>query len=220
MVHNTEGLSGIDLSAKKKITDQYVIFNKFKVTGVPVTPNSDYFWTNNFIQRTLNILLGFNSANEEFQLIGVDKDNNLSIKGSIASTTGAATGTLTYLKTDAGGRLLINTEENLKQDFVLIDNVTVADGGTAASTGVNVEKFTKKSLIVQTNRSMTVRVQGSDDDSNYFDWKTVADADITHNCSNEKILIEIPFTTTFFRVVVTNSAGASGEVSARLMCHA
>ena len=102
----------------------------------------------------------------------------------------------------------------------MLDNVTVADAGTAASTGVNVEKFTKKVLIVQTNRSMTVRVQASDDDVNYFDWKTVADADITHNCNNEKILIEIPFTTTFFRVVATNSAGAAGEISARLMCHA
>ena len=110
--------------------------------------------------------------------------------------------------------------ENIKEDILLLDNLTIEASGTATHGGVDVGMYTKKTLLVETNRSMTVYMQGSTDNASFYDLKTIADADVSHNCSNEKILIDVPFYCHFFRVSVLNSAGAQGLVTARLMCHA
>ncbi len=208
------------IAERLKIQDQLLLFSEFRITGLPAEKWTPYFRTNNFIQRSLSILLGFNSSVNEFQLIGVDSSNRMRFKGEVGSTDGTSDGTLKFLRTDSGGRLLVSSEEDLKEDITLIDDVTVAESGTATHAGVDVGMHTEKTLLVETNRSMTVYMQGSTDNVNFYDLKTIADADVSHNCNNEKILISVPFYCHFFRVLIQNTAGGSGLVTARLMGHA
>ena len=209
-----------DLAEKQEIIKQFIQSEDMVIADLPLDPRVDAFITNNFLQGILGRMLVYNTSTKKWRRLEADSTGKLRIVAFAGSTDGDETGTQKLLRVDAGGRLLISTEEDLKEDLLLMDNLTVEASGTATHTGVDVGMYTKKTLLVETNRSMTVYMQGSTDNANFYDLKTIADADVTHNCTNEKIAIEIPFYCHFFRVSVLNSAGAQGLVTARLMCHA
>ena len=209
-----------DLAEKLQIVKQFVESQEMVIADLPLTPRVDSFGTNNFLTSSLSRMFIFDDETKRWRRLTADKKGRLIIVPYSGSTNATETGTLKLLRVDADGRLLISTEEDLKEDLLLMDNLTVGASGTATHAGVDVGMYTKKTLLVETNRSMTIYVQGSTDNANFYDLKTIADADVTHNCNNEKILIDIPYYAHFFRVSILNSAGAQGLVTARLMCHA
>ena len=196
-----------------KLTEQLLILAKNRITGVPVDNHTPYFRTNNWVQRTISILLAYNSSKEEFQLLGVDDNNRIKVTGEIGSTDGASTGTLKFLRVDANGRLLISTEENLKESVELFDNIVIAASQTATHAGLDVSAHRKKTFYFKTTANTTINFQFSYDGNNWFDWVDAAGNPITITVNNTSKAFAVDDHTRFIRVFVENDSAAENTVN-------
>jgi len=121
-------------------------------------------------------------------------------------------------KGDSDGRLFIYHGKRDAVDYKVFDAVTLPGTGTLTHTGLDVSDYRKVTIMVSTTQNCTVYVQVSDDNTNFYDPKTVADADITHNCNNEKICFDVPVYAHYLRVVVYNNTATDAIVTGIVSC--
>src|SRR3990167_6933886 len=155
-----------ELAEKQEIIKQFIQAEDMVIADLALDPKVDAFVTNNFLQGMLSRMFVYNLSTKKWRRLAADDTGKLRVVAFACSTDGTEAGAQKLLRVDAGGRLLISTEEDLKEDLVLLDALTVEASGTATHAGVDVGMYTKKTLLVETNRSMTVYMQGSADGDN------------------------------------------------------
>lgn len=172
------------LKEKKKTFDQYILDPNIFVKDFPLDPWTQFLKTNNFVQQTISRLLGYSDTEQKWIRVKMDSSGRLI---TTAEVTAPANQTLV-------GRSY--------KEWVITTGTSVAAGGTLTHAGIDVNDYSRVTVLVSSSGNSTVYIQASDDNTNWYDPKTVADADITHNCNAEKIAINVPVYAHYLRVVV------------------
>ena len=130
------------------------------------------------------------------------------------------------VKGSEGARGLLSIDENGyvtgasmgTLEAVMLNAQTVAGLGTIVGPGIDVDGYSKLTFLVYANVSTEVYVQVSNDNTNWYNPKTVADADIKNLCNNEKIAITfVGYYAPYVRIVVDNKAAGTATVTAILL---
>jgi len=172
------------ISEKKKTFDQLVLDPNIFVKDFPLDPWTPYLKTNNFVQQTISRILGYSDTEEKWVRIKIDSEGRLI---TTAEVTAPAVQTL-------GGRLY--------KEWTIAEDVSVSAGGTLTHTGIDVNDYSGISVLVSSTGNCTVYIQVSDDNTNWYDIKSLSDGDRAWNCNNEKIAIPMNPYAHYMRIVV------------------
>ncbi|MHC1610038.1 MAG: hypothetical protein ACXQTW_00270 [Candidatus Methanospirareceae archaeon] len=85
--------------------------------------------------------------------------------------------------------------------------------GLLTHDGVDVWGHCCIAFLVSTDQNCTIYMQGSDDNVNWYDFKSATDSDRSWNCNNEKIWVPINICAHYVRLVVYNAAASTATVT-------
>ena len=105
------------------------------------------------------------------------------------------------------------TDKEAFEDVIFSGQI-VAPTDTVTSAAVDVGNCSKISVLMSATDNMTIYPQFSDDNLNFYDLKTAADANVTFNCNNEKICMPIDVHGHYFRIVAKNFGSGNSTVNA------
>ncbi len=206
------------LAESQRIIKQFILLDSMNVNDFPLDPRVDGFVTNNFMQGTLSRLLAYNDTIKKFVLVKVDSSGNLKTTASVTNNIyGNNAGTAQAISANILGGLSVDPSGRDMTIDTSIPSTSVADGASITHDGVNVAHVAKITVLVATTRSMTIRPQISDDNNDWYEVKNEADTDLSFNCANEKIAFRLDGCAKFLRMFVTNSAGAAGEITLKIL---
>ena len=207
-----------ELAEKQEIIKQFIQLDTMAVADFPLDARVDAFVTNNFLLGALARLLAYDDNLKRWRLVKVDADGNLKTTASVTNNIyGNRGGTAQAISANVVGGLFIDPSGRDLTVDEIFDALSIADGASATHAGVNIAHAARITVLVATNRSMTIRPQISDDNLNWYDSKTEADVDISFACSNEKIAFRLESAAKYLRLFVTNSAGAAGTITLKIL---
>ena len=207
-----------DLAEKQEIIKQFVQKDSMNVDDLPLAPRVDAYVTNNFLQGTLSRLLAFSDDKKKYVVVKVDSSGNLKVTASVTNNIYGSRGGVAQAinANNLGGLFIDPSGRDLTIDAVL-DNFSVADGASITHEGIDVSHAAKTTVLVSTDRTMTIRPQISDDNINFYDLVDETDTNRTFDCTNEKIAFRIESAAKFIRLFVTNSVGAAGLITLKIL---
>lgn len=207
-----------EIAEKQEIIKQFIQKESMAVDDMPLDPRVDAYVTTNFLQGTLSRLLAFDTDKKKYVVVKVDSDGNLKVTASVTNNIyGNRGGTAQAISANLLGGLFVDPSGRDLTIDVIFNSLSVADGASATHAGIDIAHAAKITVLVATNRSMTIRPQISDDNIDFYDVKNEADADLTFNCTNEKIAFRLDGCAKFLRMFVTNSAGAAGTITMKIL---
>jgi len=110
----------------------------------------------------------------------------------------------------------VRVEDHGANEIIALNGEVLAASATAVTVGIDMSAFEAATVGISTTAACTIRPQISDDDVNWYDVKTAADADISFACNNEKIAFAFPMYGRYIRVTVTD--GGSGSTVTAVIC--
>lgn len=188
----------VEIERKKKTVDQSILDPNIFIKDFPLEPWTPYLVTNRFVQQGISRCLAFSETESKWVRMKVDSEGRLITTAEVAAPT------------------VVILQGRKYGEFVVADAVSVAAGGTLTHTGVDVNDYAKKTVLVSTTANCTVYVQVSDDNTNFYNIKTAADGDLSWNCNNEKIAIQIDHYAHYMRIVIY--ATVASTVTGIIMC--
>lgn len=114
----------------------------------------------------------------------------------------------------AGKGPFVIQRDHFSEELVVMDAVSVPSGNVGTHNGVDISGYDKVSLNVKTTGAATVYYQLSDDNVNWYDPVTVADAAISYAVNNISRNIPVDRNGKYLRVVFNNTAGAANVCTA------
>jgi len=208
-----------EIEKKKKTVEQIILDPNIFIKDFPVDPWTPYIHTNNFIQQGVNRLLGYDSAEGRWRRLACSTDGwllgvNL-IKGYYLNTEPDAftSDVVSDIRVNSRKILMVDHADHEMDQYMVFDAVSVPGTSLVVHEGIDVSGYHKISVLVSTTQNCTVYIQGSDDNTNFYDLKSDADADLTWNCNNEKIWFRVLPATRYFRVAVYNSVAVAATVT-------
>ena len=207
-----------ELAEKQEVIKQFIQKESMNVDDLPLSPRVDAYVTNNFLQGTLSRLLAFDEDKKKFVVVKVDSSGNLKVTASVTNNIyGNREGNAQAIAANILGGLFIDPSGRDLTIDAIFNSFSVANGASITHEGINIAHAAKITVLVATDRSMTVRPQISDDNVNFYDVKNEADTDISFNCNNEKIAFRLESAAKYLRMFVTNSAGAAGVITMKIL---
>lgn len=187
------------MQAQRKLQEQIFIDPSMETVGFPVQPWTPYYRTNNFIQNTASRVMGFNPAEKKWRPAFVDEQGRL----------------LTSPDPTAGMHVLLKNRETVTiKEF---ENEVVPATTAITHVGEDVREFLNKTIMISTSGAATVYVQFSDDNVNFYEWKSIEDSDLTFACTNEKICFGFQDHARYVRIVIYNSSSSNNTVSLTIL---
>lgn len=184
------------INSRKQLTDQFIRDPEFLIPGLFVEPWTEFYRTNNFVQQTLGRMYGFHEGEKHWHPISIDDDHRIIL--SDQSTSGV--------------QVLIKNRNFT--DAVVIDNQSVPNAAAISHAALDISSFGRKSMLVSSDGPVTIYVQFSDDELNWYEWYDTSDNAVTFAVDNVKKCIEIIDVAHYMRIVITNSSGAAVNVTA------
>lgn len=93
----------------------------------------------------------------------------------------------------------------------------VNNGVAATHEGVDVSDYQGMTVYLSSNVSVTLYVQFSSDNVNWYDLKAQDDTNRSWNCNNEKICVAGDIVARYVRLVVYNASGSTATITAGFM---
>ena len=206
-----------DLAEKQEIIKQFIEKESMNIADFPLAPRVDAYVTNNFLQGVIARLVAFDDTLKKFVVVKVDSVGNLKTTASVTNNIyGDLNGVAQAIRANSLGALRFDPFGRTFDNFDVFLSEPHPIAALLASVGIDVSGYETLSLNVATTNTCTVTVQLSDDNVNWYEIKTAADADLSWACNNEKINFSIPNFSRFVRVLVQNTAGAAGTTTAVL----
>ena len=87
-------------------------------------------------------------------------------------------------------------------DFTIFEDVSLSAGSILTHTGIDVSSYSRITVLISSSGNVDIYPQVSDDNTNWYDIKSEADADLVYNCNAEKIAIPINLNAHYFRIVI------------------
>lgn len=102
--------------------------------------------------------------------------------------------------------------------FKVFDEVSITTGTTLTHTGIEIFDYQEVSFSISSTGNVTVYVQFSDDNVNWYDLKSLDDADRSWNCNAEKIFVTGTVAARYMRLVVYASSDSTvtGVITGRV----
>lgn len=189
--------SGAKRLIEEKYTtrDQKILWQNIYIKDFPLDPPGLFLKTNNFVQQGLNRILGYNEDDEKWYRLRAGSDGGLLLSRDL-TTAGA-----------------IFLTERQAADIKLIDGYSVGASELITHAGEDVSGYSKLALFISSTENVTIYVQGSDDNLNWFDYKRVHDTNTTWNCDGEKIWFLLDSVAHYIRVLVYATAASTVSVT-------
>lgn len=99
--------------------------------------------------------------------------------------------------------------ERFVAEFQIVRDMDLPASALLLHTGIDIGRFSRVSVIVSTSASCTIRFQVSDDNTNWYEVKEYPDTDMSFNCNNEKIAIQLVPYGLYFRVALQVGTSAA-----------
>ena len=176
---------------KKRTMDQFILDPNIFVKDFPLDPWTPFLKTNNFVQQTISRILAYSPDEEKWVRLKVDEDGRLITTAEVTAPSN------------------ITLAGRLYEKWTIADGVSLPAGGTLTHEGINVNDYSGITVLVSSTGNSTVYIQVSDDNTNWYDVKSPADADRIYNCNNEKIAIPLNLYAVYMRVVVYASTDST-----------
>jgi len=100
-------------------------------------------------------------------------------------------------------------------DYTICENVSLASGNVLTHTGIDISSYSGITILVSSSGDVNVYPQISDDNTNWYDVKSVADGDRVYNCNAEKIAVPMNLYAHYFRIVIY--ANTDSTVTAKVI---
>lgn len=203
-----------ELAEKQEIIKQFAQSKNMQVADFPLDPRVDAFVTNNFLQGTLARLIAYDENNERFRLLKSDSSGRLIVSQSVSVAFAALVNNVaTSLQGNSLGALRVDNFGRTFDNFDVFTAEPHPANGLLTGVGQDVRGYENLSVNVSTTQPCTITIQVSDDNANWYEIKSAADADLSWNCSNEKINFNIPNFSSFMRVLVLNTNATAGTTT-------
>lgn len=192
------------IEEKKKTFDQRILDPNIFVKDFPLDPWSAYPKTNNFIQQSIARSLGYSPDEGKWVRLQVDEDGKLEVSGI---TLGTEMRNYWYDGTDwvtwqglanQAPYVMLKTRE--AANVIVIPDIAIGAGQDCTHTAVDISGYRSMMFHVSSSANSTVYLQFSDDGTNWYDLKSVADDNRTWNCNVEKICVHGDVASRYMRV--------------------
>lgn len=213
MVLTTEGRKHIE--DKKKTVDQWILDPNIFIKDFPLDPATKWIKTNNFMQQSLARILGYDYTNNQWARMRIDVDGRLEVAGvttlSQANIFAHDGSVYAYLRMSTEKALWQLLYDRDAMDATVLDAVSAAAGAAVSHGGLDVQKYTGKTLLVSTTTNCNVYIQFSDNNIDWYDWCDAAGAAITFACNNSKKAFSIDDHCHYIRTLIHNTDGSSAS---------
>jgi len=202
------------LAETQEIIKQYAMAKEMQIADFPLDPRVDSYVTNNFLQGTLARLIGFDDGSKRFRLLKADSSGRLIVSQTVSVAFAAqVAGVATALQGNSLGALRVDNFGRTFDNFDVFISEPHPSLGLLSGIGIDVGGYADLSVNVSTTNACTVTIQVSDDNVNFYEIKSAADADLSWLCSNEKINFSVPNFSRFIRILVKNDTATAGTTT-------
>lgn len=172
------------IEEKYRTSDQKILDPNIWLKDFPLDPGGLFLKTNNFVQQGLNRLLAYSPTAEKWIRVQADSEGRL---------------LTTSEKTLAGAISIVDRDMVTTK---VINNVSLAIGNVITHTGLEMAGYNHQSWLISSTGNVTIYLQGSNDNVNWYDHQDETDTARTFACSNEKIWIPVDNRARYVRAVV------------------
>ena len=183
------------LDEQKRLIEQIIRDPTFQLDGVFFDPYTPYLRSNNFVQQTASRIFGFNTGIKKWFPLSTDS------LGRVLLSSDPIDGAQIFLK-----------DRNFT-DAVVMDGVVVPASSSITHDGVDVSSLSRKSVLISSSGDVTVRVQFSHNNADWFQWFDTNDVEVTIAVNNAKKNVEVVDPAHYMRIFVTNTSSLDSTVT-------